>query len=262
MELKEAKILFGKSGNKCAFPGCDYTLIDENNNIMCEMAHIEAKSDNGPRANKSKTLKERNKAENLICFCYNHHKLVDKYKDKYTVEVLKKMKKEHEDKFAGTYMFDYDKIFKINDNLKLFMKEMQIVNEQNDFELKRTIKTNRKFPTIVNEIKKDIKSIEKLNLENLEYFETLNERIIEKMKYHGYDTKKWEDELEFTAPQWEYFALDIPNGLNEIKIDIVQVEILYYTEYLKTHDDEEAEELLKKAKKEFEKLCRTSFHYD
>ena len=41
MDLKEIKALFGKSGNRCAFPGCNYELIDEEANNLGKWVKVE-----------------------------------------------------------------------------------------------------------------------------------------------------------------------------------------------------------------------------
>lgn len=267
MDLKEIKALFGKSGNRCAFPGCNYELIDENYNVMCDIAHIEAKSDGGPRANKNKSLKDRNKAENLICLCKNHHKEIDTYKDKYSVEVLQKMKSNHERKFSNKCEFNFDKIFEINKELFEYLDKMQNLNDKSkidQMELKKKIKVNRRYNLILKDIKLNLKYFERLQVELLEYLEMLDENIVNKLKKLGYDTSKWEEQENnmFLAPFWEDLAIHMSNSLADIKIYLTQLEILYYTEYLKTNNDKKIAELLESAKKRFEKMCKYASYYD
>ncbi len=92
---KTLKRLFGLSGNQCAFPGCSKTLVNPNNAKDSNICHIEAANGDGERYNASMTDKERADYENLILLCIQHH---DETNDvaKYTVNVLKKMKRDHE----------------------------------------------------------------------------------------------------------------------------------------------------------------------
>lgn len=96
------KKLFALSGNVCAFPGCTAPIIDDETGIVVgEVCHIKGKSKNGPRYDENQTEAERNSYENLLVMCDPHNKIVDHEttRDKYTVEVLRKMKEEHEAPF-------------------------------------------------------------------------------------------------------------------------------------------------------------------
>jgi len=91
------------SGNVCAFPGCRLLLTAEGTPddpvvVLGEMAHIVAESPNGPRGESSLTTEERNRYENLILLCNQHHQLIDSKEAlaKYTVERLHAMKQDHE----------------------------------------------------------------------------------------------------------------------------------------------------------------------
>ncbi|GAK59605.1 Blr0077 protein [Candidatus Vecturithrix granuli] len=99
----ELKILFAKSGNVCAFPGCNTAIIAEEGDErrpLAEMAHIIAYEDNGPRADPALSMKDRNKASNFILLCPTHHALVDKFEYQYNVHVLREMKRIHEDEMS------------------------------------------------------------------------------------------------------------------------------------------------------------------
>lgn len=95
---KTIKILFTKSGGICAFPQCENLLIypDSNDTIIAEICHIVSPKKNGPRHDSSFPEDKLDEIGNLILFCPNHHKLVDKYIDKYSARTLRKMKEEHE----------------------------------------------------------------------------------------------------------------------------------------------------------------------
>jgi hypothetical protein len=82
------------SAAKCAFPGCNQQLI-ENDQLIGQICHIEAASSGGQRYNPDQSDDERRSYENLILLCANHHKVTDD-ESEYTVEKLKAMKKAHE----------------------------------------------------------------------------------------------------------------------------------------------------------------------
>ncbi len=92
---KTIKILFAKSGNKCAFPDCKEEMTNKNNAKNSNICHIEAKNEGGERFNSNMTDKERDEYPNLILLCVQHHDEIDE-PQKYTVEALKQMRDNHE----------------------------------------------------------------------------------------------------------------------------------------------------------------------
>ncbi len=102
ISVQSRKILWGRSGNRCAFPGCNEELhqtVGDNGSTLIGMeCHIEAQSANGPRFNKDLAGKEIDDFENLILLCPNHHKIIDDNPEEYTVKRLKEMKQDHENR--------------------------------------------------------------------------------------------------------------------------------------------------------------------
>lgn len=106
---KTLKQLFGLAGNQCAFPDCTQGNITENG-IIGIICHIEGLKPDSARHNTTLTETESNDYPNLIVLCPTHHRIIDTDKLTYTVEILKKMKKDHEDKFR-------DNQFEVTDEL-------------------------------------------------------------------------------------------------------------------------------------------------
>ena len=79
-----------------------------------------------------------------------------------------------------------------------------------------------------------------------------------------YDSKKWEesDDNNFVYPFWEELALFLSNSLDDIKISLAHIEVLYYSECSKTNVDKNIKDLLKKSKDNFKKLCKDACYYD
>ncbi|SCD64567.1 HNH endonuclease signature motif containing protein [Streptomyces sp. PpalLS-921] len=106
----DRKLLWVKSGDKCAFTGCHQELtvnVSESSErrklvIIGEEAHIVAKEDDGPRGDPSMPSVERNSHENLLLLCPTHHTLIDKEKGaNFSVETLLEMKRIHEESVAA-----------------------------------------------------------------------------------------------------------------------------------------------------------------
>ena len=96
---KTRKLLWGKSGNQCAF--CQIALIMETKDsygisIVGDECHIVARSKDGPRGDPNITQEQIDSYSNLILLCKVHHKLVDDQAEIYTVNVIKKIKTHHE----------------------------------------------------------------------------------------------------------------------------------------------------------------------
>ena len=97
-------MLWGRSGNRCAFPGCGQLLVADDGGTAPSLvgfeAHIVARARGGPRGIADLTPEERDSLSNLLLLCGTHHKLIDDRPDEYTVERLRDMKRSHEDRFA------------------------------------------------------------------------------------------------------------------------------------------------------------------
>ncbi|MDX6496957.1 MAG: hypothetical protein QOG23_217 [Blastocatellia bacterium] len=101
------KALGAVCGNVCAFPHCIAPIYDTRYNVLVgEVCHIEAKSEDGPRFNKNQTDEERHDFDNLVFMCSAHHTVIDDKSrlDEFTVEVLKQMKRDHEERSSNTIL--------------------------------------------------------------------------------------------------------------------------------------------------------------
>ncbi len=109
--------LFALSGNTCAFPDCKEKLVDKDT-VLGEVCHIEA-ANKGARYNPDTDDDTLRRSGNLILMCQKHHKIIDDNEKKYPTELLKKWKKEHEDKFSNfEYPISDEKIEKVVENIK------------------------------------------------------------------------------------------------------------------------------------------------
>jgi len=119
---KTLKQLFARSGNVCAFPGCQSPIIENTNVVTGEICHIEAKKSGGARFNSSQTIKGRESFENLILLCRRHHKIIDTQVDLYKTEDLKEIKKIHESNLGRNVISsDLNKAQKLLDSYRLLI---------------------------------------------------------------------------------------------------------------------------------------------
>jgi len=90
----EQKILWGRSGNVCAIPGCNSQLTrqginEDSNSVIGEMAHIFGENSGAARYDAEFPIKKLNKYENLILLCPTCHTTIDKNTSEFTIEKLK-----------------------------------------------------------------------------------------------------------------------------------------------------------------------------
>jgi hypothetical protein len=93
--ITDIKLLFARSGNRCAFPKCT-SPIAQGDTLTGEVCHIKAQKPDWPRYHAAQTPKERHAYDNLILLCPTHHAVIDDDDETYTVERLQRMKVDHE----------------------------------------------------------------------------------------------------------------------------------------------------------------------
>lgn len=96
--LPTLKVLFARSKNLCAFPGCALPIAEDSGTVTGEVCHICAQRAGGPRYDPEQTQDERNAAANLVLMCSRHHKIIDSETQTFTVARLQSIKHAHEEK--------------------------------------------------------------------------------------------------------------------------------------------------------------------
>jgi len=95
-------MLWGKAAGRCQFAGCNQPLwksaVTREQVNIAQKAHIYAFSAGGPRAKGRPKAIKLNNLNNLILVCHGCHRKIDKDKDggRYTAELLKAWKSDHE----------------------------------------------------------------------------------------------------------------------------------------------------------------------
>lgn len=102
LKPREQLILWTKAGGCCSFPDCKKSLILDNsrqepNVLLGDIAHIVAQREGGPRGNQSPPGGEIDSYENTILLCKEHHTIVDRQRQTYTIVKLSQFKKDHEE---------------------------------------------------------------------------------------------------------------------------------------------------------------------
>lgn len=95
MKERDLKILWGRSGNRCAFCKLELTPSGDRETVG-EMAHIVGRLVDGPRGNEDLPVEERDTYSNLILLCPTHHREIDKNEGDWSSDKLRLVKTEHE----------------------------------------------------------------------------------------------------------------------------------------------------------------------
>lgn len=96
---KDIKLLWGRSGNRCAICKEELTQDKRANSAtftLGEQAHIVGENEVSPRGKSPLKQQERDSYHNLILLCPNDHTIIDKNKDDWPVEKLYQIKSVHE----------------------------------------------------------------------------------------------------------------------------------------------------------------------
>lgn len=95
------KVLWGKSGGKCAKCRRDLILEKDESNFyhIAKQAHIAGLNPGSARYDSDMTDEERNSVNNIILLCPTCHEIIDENHEEYTVSKLKEIKKEYEEWF-------------------------------------------------------------------------------------------------------------------------------------------------------------------
>lgn len=93
--ITDIKLLFARSGNRCAFPKCRAPMA-VNESLTGEVCHIKGARPGSARYDPGQTDLERHAYANLLLMCPTHHTVIDDDEKTYTVERLWEIKATHE----------------------------------------------------------------------------------------------------------------------------------------------------------------------
>ena len=254
--------LFAKSGNVCAFPGCNHELVTSRNVFVGQICHIEAASPGGQRYNDHSNDEERRSFANLLLLCYRHHKETDDIAV-FDVQSLKGMKHEHEGRHG-------QKPFKVNE---AFLYRLESEMEGYWAAIMHDNRNSHAFPesavailvgTPASEQFADVySSLKELGeiLEDLSMRDSkLNDEIRNHLELLGYNLEPYDTVPYYKNPffnrNWEIHALMARNTRTALIVDLKQTEVRFLEEYAKTHSsDSAALQRLEVAKAELHKMA-------
>ena len=267
--LKTWKALLGRSGNQCAFPGCDQALINHKNQFIGQLCHIEAAMPKGPRYNEGQTDEDRRTYENLLLLCYPHH-IETNDCDEFPVEKLREIKQAHESTHeASRFQLKEAELLKLVKEMEKFWARIERLNrvEHSMRELAFEVNAKGTFFDVLKSIKHGIDSIEGL-LDLLcrgdeELPKEFRSMLIRKDIAPGCFSDVPYYENPFENRNWDIHNLGSPNWLTGVRIDLVHLEVKYLEEYVLSHPKEAAAaERLERARAHLAEFAQHAARFD
>lgn len=229
---KTLRFLYGKSGNKCAFPGCNEPIFEEDGILTGECCHIEAFSPGGARYNTITSAKEKNVENNLILLCARHHKIIDAAPEKFTVECLKEMKKQHELQFTKETRELNDKmLYALKKSMEYFWGSLEEIDKYDVTEHKIQIDTNRDIEGLLYDIEDIICRIDQILSSLRESDSNIADDLNNFLEHLGIDCTQFSVPSslrhKFCCRNWEEHNLSLPNLLNLLKMYYLELSVKF-----------------------------------
>lgn len=269
-KLDTLRALFAKSGNCCAFPGCKNKIINDKNQLIGEVCHIEAAEEGGERYNPNQPDEERRHYDNLILLCHEHHVETNDIQE-YTVNKLKNMKKVHEAKFINNnFELDEQVLKSILLQINEFWQNIEFLNKykhQAPEDFKMEIDVNKKCIQIFDELQHNIENLSNMLSDIAKFNSTLWEDIVKFLESYNVDLSNVKNipyyENPYNSPFWEMLCIGAPNLTNQSIILLKQFSIKYLELFIQQNPTStEALKKLNELREEFKGIAVTSSYID
>ncbi|HEY9906932.1 MAG TPA: hypothetical protein V6D18_04915 [Thermosynechococcaceae cyanobacterium] len=236
------KPLLARSGNRCAFPGCSHSVVNEKNKLVAQLCHIEAVAPGGQRYNDNQTDEERNGYDNLLFLCYGHHVETDDTSE-YPVQRLREIKYEHESQFVESpFEIDMSVAYILKEEMEAYwsdVEELHTFSHRFD-ELKVPVNSKALFKELFADVRELLSEMSNLC-----------------------DLMRIRDRQRGDVHNWEIYTFGIPNRLKRTHLVIIQSEIKYLEEYLVLNSsDLSSKARLGSLKEEFKQLAQQEIYLD
>ncbi|HEX7729225.1 MAG TPA: hypothetical protein VF392_09330 [Terracidiphilus sp.] len=263
------RALFAKSGNRCAFPGCNEEMVTSSNVFVGQICHIEAASPGGARYNPFSTNEERHLFRNLMLMCYKHHHEIDNTA-LYDVGALQSMKHEHERSYSqNPYKVNEAFLYKIERQMDEYWAAISNANEHYHVipELAVHIATGTPASEQFMEVYKALERLSEFVTRLWNSDISLNEDIKSYLMSLGYDLTAYDAVPYYSNPffnrNWEIHFLGVQNSRTDVYVGIKLAEVRFLEEFVKSHPtDTSAIEKLESVKCELKELATSAGYAD
>lgn len=263
------RALFARSGNQCSFPGCTAALVNENNQFIAQVCHIEAAETGGERFNTDQTNEQRRQYENLILLCYPHHVETNNVKT-YTVGRLREIKAAHEATFEkNNFKIDESLLYKISLEMEEYWSKVEDLhcNHHIVSDLAISIDAKATYFELMAQARgllADALRLRDLVIASDDALYTDLLTVIESLGLPASAIDAHHDKVRpFQMRNWEVLNLGFTNTVSILSVTLAQMEIKYLEEYLKLNShDFAAKERMRTLKEEFEVLATSAGYAD
>lgn len=246
------RALFARSGNRCAFPGCTAPLVNEKNQFIAQVCHIEAAEAGGERFNATQTDEQRRAYQNLILLCYPHH-IETNDEHLYTAAQLSSMKSNHE-RIFGQKLFQIDEslLHKIAAEMAQYWERVDRLHREHHvvFDLAIEIGATATFSQLSDRSAGLIADLVRIQ----EYLIESDQMRQNQVASNG----------TLSEPNdFEMLYIGLTNTITKLSVAMTQMDIKYLEEFIKLNPaDQDARQRLEQRKHEFAELATSAGYAD
>ena len=227
----DIRALLIRTGNQCAHPGCSHPLVNERNQFIAQICHIEAAAPGGPRYNPSMSDEARRASSNLLVLCYRHH-VESNDTGQYTVEVLRDIKRAHEAQFAATpFTPDASVVESIAREVAEYWRNVDHANSSEHIvpEIRIEIDADATAQSLIRSLWAELDRLD-LELDELaRSADRLPQEVRDALVKAGYELGTWDGLIGPENPthnwNWEWINLGIGTLRSRIRVLLEQLDV-------------------------------------
>ncbi len=262
------RALFARSGNRCAFPGCTAPLINDRNQFIAQVCHIEAAEPGGERYSSTQTDEERRCYANLLLLCYPHHVETDDV-TQYSAQRLRQMKAAHEQQFEkNPFKIDESLLRKIVGEMDKYWSRVEELHKNHVIpELAIEIDARASFVDLCTRAREVTEDISCLQNSLATSDEALRADVEALLLDVGVAVERLEDYPEhlrrFQVRNWEVLNIGLTNTVTKLQVLLSQLELKYLELFLQLNPNDKVSRLrLDSLKADFERVASSAGYAD
>lgn len=262
------QLLYTRSGNECAFPGCIHPIFNDEGLYIAQLCHIKSANKGGQRYDANQTDEERRAYNNLLFLCYRHHKETDD-ENCYTVEKMIEIKNKHESRFK-----EKDRLLAaemltqiLNDEKTYWNRQINKAFSGEDFKIERDLSVS--IIELFNELNEILLWIKNYcdTCARTDSHEIIVNDLIMLLNKAKIDYSNLHEipyyENPFENRNWELHNLGAPNYFSHLALCLGQLKIRVLEVYIKQNpNNTELQDALHRYRKEFDNLYGNTYYAD